>query len=84
MTEVRRPRRGHPDANHLLGDIWQIEVRGRTAIDRLLCAEEGRYQQVLLALEVVNNKWQKAKRRHLELAEQRLADWRARGCPRAR
>lgn len=78
MTAVRRTGRGHPDVNHLRGDIWQIEIRGRTAIYRLLFAEEGRYQQVLLALEVVNKKWQKAKRRHLELAERRLADWRAR------
>ena len=84
MTEVRRSGRGHPDVNHLRGDVWQIEIRGRTAIYRLLFAEEGRYQQVLLALEVVNKKWQKAKRRHLELAERRLADWRARGGPRAR
>lgn len=46
--------------------------------------QKGRYQRVLLALEVVNKKWQKAKRRHLELAERRLADWLARGGPRAR
>ena len=82
MTEVRNAGRAHPDVNHLRGDIWQLEVRGRSAIYRLLFAEEGRYQQVLLALEVVNKKWQKAKGRHIELAEKRLADWRERGTRR--
>ena len=82
MTEVRNAGRAHPDVNHLRGDIWQLEIRGRTAIYRLLFAEEGRYQQVLLALEVVNKKWQKAKGRHIELAEKRLADWRERGTRR--
>ncbi len=61
MTEVRNAGRAHPDGNRLGGDIWQIEIRGRTAIYRLFFAEVGRYQQVLLALEVVNKKWQKAK-----------------------
>jgi|GEM_PF-3170550 phage-related protein len=79
MTEVRQAGRAHPDVNHLRGDIWQLEIRGRSAIYLLLFAEEGRYQQVLLALEVVNKKWQKAKGRHIELAEKRLADWRERG-----
>lgn len=82
MTEVRNAGRAHPDVNHLRGDIWQLEIRGRTAIYRLLFAEEGRYQQVLLALEVVNKKWQKAKGRHIEVAEKRLADWRQRGTRR--
>lgn len=82
MTEVRNAGRAHPDVNHLRGDIWQLEIRGRSAIYRLLFAEEGRYQQVLLALEVVNKKWQKAKGRHIELAEKRLADWRERGTRR--
>lgn len=79
MTEARRSGREHPDVNHLRGDIWQIEVRGRSAIYRLFFAEEGRSQQVLLALELVNKKWQKCKARHIQLAEERLADWRQRG-----
>jgi hypothetical protein len=33
----------------------------------------------LLALEIVNKKWQSAKSRHIHLAEGRLADWRRRG-----
>ena len=83
MTEVRHAGRAHPDINHLRGDIWQIEITGRTAIYRLFFAEEGRYHQVLLALVVVSKKWQKAKGRHIELAEQRLADWREGGSRRA-
>lgn len=79
MIEVRTNGRADPDVNHLGGDIWQIEIHGERVIYRLLFAEEGRFGQVLLALEIVNKKWQKAKRRHIELAQERLADWRARG-----
>jgi phage-related protein len=79
MKEVRNAGRSHIDVNHLHGDIWQIEVDGHSVIYRLLFAEEGRFSQVLLALEIVNKKWQSAKRRHIQLAERRLADWRGRG-----
>ncbi len=79
MKEVRNAGRGHPDVNRLRGAIWQIEVDGQRVIYRLLFAEQGRFSQVLLALEIVNKKWQSAKSRHIRLAERRLADWRARG-----
>lgn len=79
MRDVRNAGRGHVDVNHLRGDIWQIEVDGKRVIYRLLFAEEGRFSQVLLALEIVNKKWQSAKNRHIQLAERRLADWRRRG-----
>ena len=65
--------------NHLKGDIWQIEIDGARVIYRLLFAEEARYGQVLLALEIVSKKWQKAKVQNIRLAEDRLADWRQRG-----
>ena len=78
MKEVRDAGRGHPDVNHLRGDIWQVEIDGVNVIYRLLFAEEGRYGQVLLALEVVNKKWQTAKARHIQLAQRRLTLWRAR------
>lgn len=81
MKEVRDAGRGHVDVNHLRGNIWQIEVDGRNVIYRLLFAEEGRFSQVLLALEIVNKKWQSAKSRHIQLAERRLADWHVRGRP---
>lgn len=79
MKELRITGLAHPDVNHLRGDIWQLEVDGLRVIYRLLFAQEGRYGQVLLALEVVNKKWQKAKQRHLQIAENRLSDWRRRG-----
>jgi phage-related protein len=79
MKEVRELGRAHPDVNHLHGDIWQVEIDVQRVIYRLLFAEEGRSRQVLLALEIVNKKWQRARARDIRLAEERLADWRQRG-----
>ena len=79
MKEVRDAGRAHADVGHLRGDIWQIEIDGQRVIFRLLFAEQGRFSQVLLALEIVNKKWQTAKSRHIQLAERRIADWRERG-----
>jgi phage-related protein len=79
MAQVRDAGRGYVDVNHLRGEIWQVEIDGKRVIYRLLFAEEGRFSQVLLALEIVNKKWQSAKSRHIAVAERRLAHWRARG-----
>lgn len=79
MKEVRDAGRGHVDVYHVRGDIWQIEINGERVIYRLLFAHEVRFNQVLLALEIVTKKWQSAKSRHIQLAERRLADWRDRG-----
>jgi phage-related protein len=79
MKEVEGLGRAHPEVNHLKGDIWQIEIDGARVIYRLLFAEEARFGQVLLALEIVNKKWQKAWAQDIRLAEDRLADWRQRG-----
>ncbi len=79
MREVRALGREHPDVYHLRGDIWQIEIDGERVIFRLLFAEEGRFGQVLLALEIINKKWQKAREQNIRLAEKRLSDWRQRG-----
>src|SRR2546428_2126168 len=84
MKQVRDLGRGHGDVNHLHGDIWQIEIDGKRVIYRLLFAEEGRFSQVLLALEIVDKRWQKAKSRHINLAQRRLDDWRSRGRQRKR
>ncbi len=84
MKQVRDTGRGHVDVNHLYHEIWQVEIDGMRVIYRLLFAEEGRFSQVLLALEIVNKKWQSAKSRHIAVAERRLADWRARGRPGAK
>ena len=80
MIEARSLGREHPDVNHLRGDIWQMEIDGQRVIYRLLFAEEGRSGRILLALELVKKKWQKARERHIKTAEDRLADWR--GQPR--
>jgi phage-related protein len=79
MKEVRLAGRAHPDVNHIAGDIWQIEIDGARVIYRLLFAEEGRSGQILLALELVNKKWQAAKARHIAVAARRLAEWRQHG-----
>jgi phage-related protein len=79
MREVKVLGREHPDVNHLRGDIWQVEIDGERVIFRLLFAEEGRLGRVLLALEVVTKKWQKAREQDIRLAEKRLLDWRQRG-----
>jgi phage-related protein len=79
MREVRALGREHPDVYHLRDDIWQVEIDGERVIFRLLFAEEGRFGQVLLALEVINKKWQKAREQNIRLAEKRLSDWRQRG-----
>jgi len=84
MEDVRLNGRADPDVNLLRGDIWQVEVDGIRVIYRVFFAEEGRFGQVLLALQIVNKKWQKAKGHDIELAEERLADWRARGRQHAR
>jgi hypothetical protein len=79
MNEVRYAGRSHQDVNHLKGDIWQMEVDGSRVTYRLLFAKEGRSGEVLLALEVVNKKWESAKSRHIALAARCLAEWRERG-----
>ena len=84
MQEVHREGRAHPDVNHLQGDIWQIEIDGRRVIYRVLFAEEGRSGHILLALDVITKKWQKARRDDIALAEERLADRRRRGIRRYR
>jgi phage-related protein len=70
---------GLPGARHLRGDIWEVRVTGENRAFRVLFAPEGRFKQVLLALEGFAKKTQKTPARSIELAEHRLADWRRRG-----
>ena len=65
-------------ARHLRGDIYEIRVRGPSRNLRLLFAQEGRASQVLLSLTAFVKKTQRTPARELELAEERLSDWRAR------
>ncbi len=77
MEDVREG--GLRAARHLDGDIWEVRADGDRVIYRILFATEGRWRQVLLALEVFNKKTQKTPRSTIELAKTRLADWRRRG-----
>lgn len=65
-------------ARHLRGDVYEVRASSATRSFRILFASEGRRAQVLLSLSGFIKKTQKTPRGELELAERRLADWRAR------
>jgi phage-related protein len=66
-------------ARHLDGEIYEVRASGKDEIFRVLFAKEGRYGQVLLALDGFTKKTQKTPPAHISLARRRLRDWRARG-----
>ena len=66
-------------ARHIRGEIYEIRADGENQSFRILFATEGHYQQVLLSLEGFSKKTQKIPQEKIELAEQRLKDWRQRG-----
>ena len=66
-------------ARHVRGDIYEVRAEGDMQSFRILFATEGHYQQVLLSLEGFSKKTQKTPQEKIELAEQRLRDWRQRG-----
>jgi len=70
--------RGLPSAKHLRGDIYEVRADAATRSFRLLFAAEGNYSQVLLSLSVFEKRTQKTPPRELDLAEDRLRDWRHR------
>lgn len=70
---------GKRAARHLRGEIFEVRADGDDVTYRLLFASEGRYSQVLLALVLFLKKTQRTPPAQIELAEQRLTDWRARG-----
>lgn len=76
MKEVESE--GLSGARHLRGDIYEVRAEGHTQSYRILFAPEGRYGQVLLALEAFSKKSQQTPPREIELAEKRLSDWRNR------
>lgn len=77
MEDVRV--RGLAAARHLQGDIYEVRATGGPRTFRILFAAEGRYNQVLLALEAFSKKTQKTPPQVVALAQARLADWRQRG-----
>lgn len=82
MKEVARE--GLVAARHLRGDIYEVRAFAETKDYRVLFAPVGRKGRVFLALVIFPKKTQKTPDRLLELGEQRLADWRARGTPKKR
>jgi phage-related protein len=56
-----------------------VRVDGENLAFRVLFASEGRFKQVLLALEGFAKKTQKTPPQAIRLAERRLSDWRSRG-----
>jgi len=77
MKEVARD--GLRFARHLRSDIWEVRAEAERKAFRVLFSSEGRFQQVLLALEAFTKKTQKTPARTVELAERRLSDRRSRG-----
>jgi phage-related protein len=70
---------GLKEARHLDGEIYEVRASGKDVIYRILFAKEGRFGQVLLALDGFNKKTQKTPPAKIELAKRRLNDWRSRG-----
>jgi phage-related protein len=77
MKEIARE--GLGAAKHLRGDVYEVKADTADKFFRVLFAPEGRYWQVLLALEVFAKKTRKTPPAKLERAERRLRDWRRRG-----
>jgi phage-related protein len=77
MQEITRD--GLRTARHLRGDIWEVRANGQCEAFRVLFAPEGRKGRILLALEGFSKKDQKTPPHLIDLAEQRLSEWRQRG-----
>jgi phage-related protein len=66
-------------AKHVEGEIYEVRIEGNRQTFRILFAQEGEHDQVLLALEAFSKKQERLPREKIELAKRRLRDWRARG-----
>ena len=66
-------------ARHLRGQLYEVRAQTAYAHYRLIFSQETR--SVLLALIVYDKNTERTPRRVVELAQRRLADWRARGRP---
>jgi phage-related protein len=75
--------RGTIAARHLRGDIYEVKIPYGRLEFRILFAAEGRYNQVLLAVEAFPKKTQTTPGARIELAEARLAEHRSRAQPKA-
>ena len=76
MVEVRRD--GLAAAKHVDGEIYEVKADSERQTFRILFAQEGVHDQVLLALEAFSKKQQRLPRDRIDLAKRRLRDWRSR------
>ena len=76
MKEVARE--GIEVARHLRGEIYEVRSSADTRSFRLLFSNEGTQSQVLLSLVAFAKKTQRTPPKIIDLAEQRLTDWRSR------
>lgn len=76
--------RGLPAARHLRGDVYEVRADASTRSFRVLFSGEGRHGHVLLSLSAFEKRTQKTPPRELELAEDRLRDWRRRSGHKSR
>lgn len=77
MSDVRA--KGIKAAKHVDGEIYEVKAEGDHQSFRVLFAQEGEQDQVLLALVGLSKKQQKLPKGMVELAKWRLRDWRSRG-----
>jgi phage-related protein len=70
-------------ARHLRGDIYEVRVAFGGKAFRILFAAEGQKSQILLAVQAFEKKTNRTPARLIDLAEDRLIDWRSRARPRA-
>ena len=72
---------GLAGARHLRGDVYELRASRAGRAWRVLFAAEGRTSQVLLAVTAFEKKSPKTPPAAIDLAQQRLADWRRRARP---
>ena len=72
-------KRGLAAAKHLRDDIYEVRADAATRSFRVLFSTEGRSSQVLLSLSAFEKRTPKTPPRELQLAQNRLRDWRTRG-----
>lgn len=77
LHEVARD--GIAAAKHVEGEIYEVKADSSRQTFRILFAQEGAHDQVLLALEAFSKKQQRLPRDRIDLAKRRLRDWRSRG-----
>lgn len=79
MVEIRNKGARGGGARHLRGRIWEVRVNQGEVIYRVTFASVGSRGRILLSLDGFVKKTRKTPSAKIELAEQRLKDWEARG-----